>query len=394
MGKLERRLERSRLWDTLSKKMVWGFLLIIAGGTLLLRLPMAATNGHTTTFINALFTATSATCITGLTVVNTAAHWTYFGQVVILLMAEIGALGYMTFAVLLFNLLRGHQRMGLSTQLLVKASLNLENLSDTKSVMKYVVQLSAVFQLSGMALLAVDFVPRFGWARGLYVALYQAVMSFCNAGFDVFGDSLTQFRNDPYVLTVTILLIVAGGLGFLVWRDLFLYRDHHHLSLNSRLTLTTTGLLFLVGFGGLLIMERNLDQLANQTSVFNRVINTLFLSVTPRTAGIVTLPTTTLRPGSIFLMMLLMFIGGTPGSTAGGIKTTTFGILMLQSIAQLRGRSDVTFGHRRFSQRNLNRALLLVFLASIMIASATLILTQTEKIPAGYGLEYVLFEVL
>lgn len=389
-----KKLTQLNIFDTLSKKMVFGFLLIIALGTLLLCLPVATRYQQGTAFIDALFTATSATCITGLTVVNTATHWSFFGQVVILAMAEIGALGYMTFAVLLFNLIRGKRHLGLSTQLLVKESLNLETLSDTKSVMKYVVGLSLYFQLGGVILLAIDFVPRFGWKRGLYVSVYHSVMSFCNAGFDVFGNSLMRFRNDPYILLVTIVLIIGGGLGFLVWRDLLLYHERKRLSLNSKLTLTTTGTLFVLGFVILLVTEGDLSTLAGKMSWVNRTINTLFLSVTPRTAGIVTLPTNSLRSGSIFLIMILMFVGGTPGSTAGGIKTTTFGVLMLQSIAQLRGREDVEFSHRRFSQANISRALLLVFLASIVITLATLILTQTEKIPQGYGLEYIVFEVL
>lgn len=300
----------------------------------------------------------------------------------------------MTFAVLLFNIIRRHRNMGLSTQLLVKESLNLENLSDTKSVMKYVIGLSAFFQIGGVFLLAWDFVPRFGWKRGLYVSVYHSVMSFCNAGFDVFGNSLMAFQNDSYVLIVTIILIVGGGLGFLVWRDLLLYHERKRLSLNSKLTLTTTGTLFVLGFVILLVTEGNLSSLAGKMSWVNRTVNTLFLSVTPRTAGIITLPTNSLHSGSVFLIMILMFVGGTPGSTAGGIKTTTFGVLMLQSIAQLRGREDVEFSKRRFSQANISRALLLVFLASIVITLATLVLTQTEKIPQGYGLEYIVFEVL
>lgn len=341
-----KKLAKLSIFNTLSKKMVFGFILIIILGSVLLSLPIATNHQQGTALIDVLFTAASATCITGLTVVNTAAHWSIFGQVVILAMAEIGALGYMTFAVLLFNIIRRHRHMGLSTQLMVKESLNLENLSDTKSVMQYVVGLSAVFQLSGALLLAVDFVPRFGWKRGLYVSVYHAVMSFCNAGFDVFGDSLMRFRNDSYVLIVTILLIIGGGLGFLVWRDLLLYHERKRLSLNSKLTLVTTGTLFVLGFLILLVTEGNLSSLAGKMSWVNRTLNTLFLSVTPRTAGIVTLPTNSLHSGSVFLIMILMFVGGTPGSTAGGIKTTTFGVLMLQSIAQLRGREDVEFSHR------------------------------------------------
>lgn len=386
------KIKQSQLFDTLSKKMVWGFVFLITIGTVLLSLPVATNGMRGTSFIDTVFTATSATCITGLTVVNTAEHWSIFGQVIILGLAEIGALGYMTFAVLLFNLMR--RNLDLSTQLMVKESLNLENLSDTKSVMTYVVGLSALFQIGGSLLLAVDFVPRYGWVRGLYISVYHAVMSFCNAGFDIFGDSLMRFRNDSYLLLVTIILIIGGGLGFLVWRDLLLFHERKRLTLNSKLTLTTTGALFVIGFLLLLVTERNLSILPAHTSWLNRTINTLFLSVTPRTAGLITVPTNSLQSGSIFLIMILMFVGGTPGSTAGGIKTTTFGVLMLQSIAQLRGKKDVEFSRRRFSASNINRALLLIFLASIVMVVATLILTQTEKIPKGFGLEYILFEVL
>ncbi|WCJ47224.1 Trk family potassium uptake protein [Levilactobacillus brevis] len=386
------KIKQSQLFDTLSKKMVWGFVFLITIGTVLLSLPVATNGMRGTSFIDTVFTATSATCITGLTVVNTAEHWSIFGQVIILGLAEIGALGYMTFAVLLFNLMR--RNLDLSTQLMVKESLNLENLSDTKSVMTYVVGLSALFQIGGSLLLAVDFVPRYGWVRGLYISVYHAVMSFCNAGFDVFGDSLMRFRNDSYLLLVTIILIIGGGLGFLVWRDLLLFHERKRLTLNSKLTLTTTGALFVIGFLLLLVTERNLSILPAHTSWLNRTTNTLFLSVTPRTAGLITVPTNSLQSGSIFLIMILMFVGGTPGSTAGGIKTTTFGVLMLQSIAQLRGKKDVEFSRRRFSASNINRALLLIFLASIVMVVATLILTQTEKIPKGFGLEYILFEVL
>ncbi|HJE87292.1 TrkH family potassium uptake protein [Levilactobacillus brevis] len=390
------KIRHSKFYDlflnTLSKKMVMGFILIIAVGTLLLSLPVATYRDAPVSFINALFTATSATCITGLTVVNTAETWTPFGQVAIMIMTEIGALGYMTFAVLLFNVMRRH--LNLSTQLMVKESLNLEHLHDTKSVMRYVIVLSALFQVAGMILFSFDFIPRYGWSQGIYVSLFHSVMSFCNAGFDVFGNSLMGFRDDSYMLLVTTLLIVAGGLGFLVWRDLLLFHERKRLTLNSKLTLVTTLSLFVIGFVILLVTERDLSLLPKGTSWFNRTINTLFLSVTPRTAGLVSLPTSELHPGSIFLIMILMFIGGTPGSTAGGIKTTTFGVLMIQSIAQLRGKKDAEFAHRRFSQANVSRALLLIFMASVVIALATLVLTQTEKIPQNFGLEYIVFEVL
>ncbi|AVK63243.1 Trk family potassium uptake protein [Lactobacillus sp. CBA3606] len=385
------KLRRFNFFDTLSKKMVAGFILVITMGTVLLSLPIAAQSGQATALINTLFTATSATCITGLNVVAMT-HWTLFGKIVIMGLSEVGALGYMTFAVLISNLMR--RNLGLSTQLLVKESLNLENLSDTKSVMQYVIGLSLLFQLGGFGLLALDFVPRYGWQSGLFLSLFHAIMSFCNAGFNIFTNGMATFQSDPYVLLVTMVLVIAGGLGFLVWRDLLLYHERHRLSLNSKLTLVTTISLFVLGFILLLVTERGLALLPADTSWLDRIMNTLFMSVSPRTAGFSVIPVTRLQAGSVLVIMVLMFIGGTPGSTAGGIKTTTFGILVFQSIAQLRGRADVEYGHRRFSQNNLNRALLLVFLASVVLTVAALILAQTETIPKGMGLEYIVFEVL
>jgi Trk-type K+ transport systems, membrane components len=209
-----KKLAKLSIFNTLSKKMVWGFILIIFLGSLLLSLPIATSHQQGTALIDILFTAASATCITGLTVVNTATHWSLFGQVVILGMAEIGALGYMTFAVLLFNIIRRHRSMGLSTQLMVKESLNLENLSDTKKRHEVRDRSFGGLSAGGRGPARRRFIPRFGWKRGLYVSVYHSVMSFCNAGFDVFGDSLMRFRNDSYVLLVTIVLIVGGGLGF------------------------------------------------------------------------------------------------------------------------------------------------------------------------------------
>ncbi len=376
---------------SLPKALTLGFLIIILIGTVLLSLPIATRDAHSTSVLDAFFTATSATCVTGLTLVSTAFHWTIFGQTVILFLMEIGGLGFMTFTVMLFLFMR--RQMRLSTRLLAQESLNLDNLSQL-NVIKLILLLSFIIQLAGAGLLMVDFYPRYGLAKGLWFSVFHAVSAFCNAGFDLFGNSLEGFANDPYVLSVMSILIIAGSFGFLVWQDLLLFPKRHHLSLHTKLALGTGTVLVLLSIVVYLLSENNLAVLSPHVSFGNRLVNTVFMAITPRTAGLVTLPYQQLSIASIAFTMLLMFIGGTPGSTAGGVKTTTIGLLTLQSIATLRGKRDATFGHRRFTQENVFRALTLIFVALTILAVATLILCATQPIPKNDGLQTVTFEVL
>lgn len=376
---------------TLPQTLTWGFFSIIFLGTLLLLLPFSTTIGHDTTFMQALFTATSATCITGLTLVDTASHWTIFGQLIILGLIEIGALGFMSFTVLLYSLTS--KRMDLSTRLLVKDSLNLANLADTKTVIRYVLWLSLVIQLIGAILLVPDLVPRYGWLHGIYYSFFHAASSFGNAGFVIFPTSFTTFANDPYFLIITSILIIAGGLGFLVWRDILLYHQTKRYSLHTKIAIGTSTLLLLLSIIVFWITENNLDHFAASHNYLTRLLDTFFLAVSPRTAGFAIVPYDQLSLAGITFTMFLMFVGGTPGSTAGGIKTTTLGLLALQTWAVLHGRTDVTFGGRRFSQNNINRALMLTFIAAIFLGFVTLLLSMFEKLPHSFGIEYVAFEV-
>lgn len=376
---------------SLPKTLTLGFLMIILIGTVLLSLPVATRGAHATSVLDALFTATSATCVTGLTLVNTALHWSAFGQTVILFLMEIGGLGFMTFTVMLFLFMR--RRMRLSTRLLAQESLNLENLSQL-NVIKLILLLSLIIQVAGAGLLFIDFYPRFGLAKGLWFSVFHAVSAFCNAGFDLFGNSLEGFANDTYLLSIMAILIIAGSFGFLVWQDLLLYPWRHRLSLHTKLALTTGTVLMGISVLVYLLTEENLAQLAPKLSAGQRFMNTLFMAITPRTAGLITLPYNQLSIAGIAFTMFLMFVGGTPGSTAGGIKTTTVGLLTIQSIATLRGRRDATFGHRRFTQDNVFRALTLIFVALIILAGATLILCATQPLPKSSSLETVTFEVL
>ncbi|MTV83089.1 TrkH family potassium uptake protein [Secundilactobacillus folii] len=376
---------------SLPKTLTLGFIVIILIGTILLSLPLATKGSHATSILDALFTATSATCVTGLTLVNTALHWTLFGQIVIMLLMEIGGLGFMTFAVMLFLFMR--RRMRLSTRLLAQESLNLDNLSQI-SVIKLILLLSLIIQVVGAGLLLIDFYPRFGLVKGAWFSIFHAVSAFCNGGFDLFGNSLEGFASDTYLLCIMSILIIAGSFGFLVWQDLLLYPRRHRLSLHTKLALgsgTVIGWLSVLVY---FLSEDNLAQLDGQLSYFHRLVNTVFMAITPRTAGLITLPYQHLSIAGITFTMLLMFIGGTPGSTAGGVKTTTIGLLTIQSLATLRGKRDATFGHRRFTQDNIFRALTLIFVAFTILAVAVLILCATQPLPKNGGLEKVGFEVL
>lgn len=381
-------LGRYRL--SFSKALTLGFLTLIAIGTLLLMLPVAVKPGEHLSFMTAFFTATSATCVTGLTLVDTATHWSLFGQVVIAVLIEVGGLGFMTFAIMMFLFVR--QKIRLSARLLAQESMNLQAPAQI-SIVTLVIGLSLVIQGLGTLLLWPDFARRFGVLKGLWYSIFHSISAFCNAGFDLFGNSLESFADDTYVLIVMAALIIAGSFGFLVWRDLLLYRKKHRLSLHTALALSTGLVILVLSIISYLLTEHNLIHQFPHMSAGHRFVNTLFMAITPRTAGLVTFPYRHMSEAGIAVTVLLMFIGGTPGSTAGGIKTTTVGLLTLQSFATLRGQRDTTFGHRRFKEENIFRALMLVFLAFAILSIATLALCLTQHLP-NFTLEDIIFEVV
>lgn len=368
--------------------LTFSFLFLIIVGGLLLSLPVSSTTGQATHLSDAMFVSTSAVCVTGLTTVTTATHWSFFGQVVLISLVEVGGLGFMTFAVMLSNMMR--QRMGFGARMLTQEALNLDHPSQLR-VVGLIIRLSLLIQLCGALLLFADFGPRLGFWKGLWFSVFHTIAAYCNAGFDLFGPSLVGLNNDPYVLMVIAVLICMGSFGFLVWRDLLTYRERHRLTLHTRLSLTTGGIILLVSIIGFLISERNLGQFSHQLNGVQRFFNTIFLAVTPRTAGFFSVPYTKLSSAGIILTVILMFIGGTPGSTAGGVKTTTIGILAISSFATFRGQ-DATFAHRRFTQSNIMRAMTLFFSAITLIIVATLILTMTQPLPHHGGVIESIFE--
>lgn len=371
--------------------LTFGFILIIFFGAFLLTLPLAQQPGQQVNFIDAVFTAVSATAITGLTTVDTATTWSMFGQTIILIMIEIGALGFMTFAVLLFALTG--RRLDLKARLLAQQSLNLRNLADVKTVLKYVFSLSAIIQLLGAILLSFDFIPRFGLKMGSYYSISHAISAFGNAGFSFFDRPLTFLQTDPYVLVVWMLLISAGSFGFLVWRDVLSFYKTKHLSLHTKVALHVSSWLIILSTVSFFITEKFLSNYSN-LNIMDRIVDTVFLAIVPRTAGLEVLPLHQLSVAGIMIMTVLMFIGGTPGSTSGGIKTTTLGILWFQAKAALRGSEQVNFRGRRFKQVNVIKAMMLAIISVAFVIVVSIILSVTESVPAGEGLEYVVFEVI
>lgn len=385
----QRRTFLSRL--SMPQRLTLGFLSVITVGALLLMLPFSYNGDMGHSFMDALFTATSAASVTGLTVVNTATHWTTFGQIVIMCLIEIGALGFMSFSVLLFTATR--RKMNLRDKMMVQEVYSLESLYDTRAVFGYVIKLSVIIQIVGAILLTPFFVHDFGIKRGLFYAVFHAVSAFGNAGFSILPAGDMAYANQPWILLIIAALIIAGSLGFLVWRDVLLYHHSHKLTLHSKLALMMTGALIVGGWLLFELTESNLA-IASHLSGFNRIANTLFMSISYRTAGFSQFSFSQMAPATILLTIMMMYIGGTPGSTAGGIKTTTLGVLLLKTHAALRGKKDVTFAHRRLTNENISRSLLLIFVSLLFLGVLSFLLMLTQGTDSKYGLEYIIFEVV
>lgn len=366
-----------------------GFALVILTGGLLLSLPISSRSGEWTPFIDALFTATSATCVTGQIIYNTAAHWNLFGQIVIITLIEIGGLGVMTLLVLL-TLFLG-KKLQLRDRLKIHDALNLKESIDASTIVKYILKFALTVQVLGALILSTQLIPQFGLLKGMYFSLFHAISAFCNAGFDVFGDSVISYQNNPIILLTIAFLIIFGGLGFIVWRDLLNYRKNKRLMLQTKLTLIMTTLLLVGGTLYFMMSEANRSTFMH-LSPLHYVFNTFFMSATARTAGYVNIDYATLSLASLFMTCILMFIGGAPGSTAGGLKVTTLATLVLYVKASIKNE-DTTFAKRSISPMIIKKAATLFIISVSMIIGVSLILLITETIPPNHGIEYIFVEV-
>jgi len=366
------------------------FFLVILIGAGLLMLPIAS-KGAPAAPLDALFTATSATCVTGLIVRDTFTGWTTFGQIVIITLIQIGGLGFMT-VITLVSFAVG-KRLSLYDRKVLMQSAGNTTLNGVGGLIRRIVPFTFLIELTGAALLATRFVPAFGWGRGLYASVFHAISAFCNAGFDLMGmrepySSLTSFVTDPVVNLTVCLLIVIGGLGFLVWRDVLRCRFRFsRFQLHTKLVLVTSGILILAGWALFLLFERN----ASMASLTwpQRALASLFQSVSPRTAGFNTVDLSALSESGNLLTDVLMLIGGSPGSTAGGIKTTTVAVLFLSAVASAKGRMRVNAFRFSVDRETLRQASSVVMIYLSLALLSVLTLCAIEP----FSMKEILFEV-
>lgn len=362
-----------------------GFGIIILLGTLLLCLPIASRDGTWSNPINCLLTATSATCVTGLIAYDTFSHWTIFGQLVILTLIQIGGLGFMTFISLFAMFLK--KKISLRDRLLLMQSSGSMELKGVGGLIRRIILGTLLFEGIGAVLLSVRFVGQFGFWEGIYNGIFHSVSAFCNAGFDLMGkyapfSSLSPYQNDPYVLLTIMALIIIGGLGFIVWSDIKKHRLRFaKYSLHSKIVLIATTVLLVLGTVFFYFSE---SKALADMGVGTRLLNAAFQSVTLRTAGFNTIDQSALSSGGSILSMILMLIGGSPASTAGGVKTVTVAVVFLTALAVIRNRREVVVGKRQLSALNIRQAfsVLMIYISVTLGAAILLSFTETASLRA------------
>ncbi|WP_223595468.1 TrkH family potassium uptake protein [Neobacillus bataviensis] len=382
-------MQRKKKFFDPPKILVLGFAIIILIGALLLTLPSSTTDGKGLSFLNGLFTATSATCVTGLVVVDTGTTFTIFGQLVILFLIQVGGLGFMTFATL-FAFLLG-KRISLKERILLQESLNNLSMEGIVRLARRILIFTAVIEFVGALILAIRFSFDMPLGRAIYFGIFHSISNFNNAGFDLMGEfhSLTSYVDDPTVTLTVCALITLGGIGFIVMNEVFEFRKSKRLSLHSKVVIMTSLFLLAVGTIGIFFLELTNEKTLKPLSLNGKVLGSLFQSVTARTAGANTLNIGDLTHTSLLLIIFLMFIGASPGSTGGGIKTTTFTTLIGAVWSQIRGKEDVIFYRQRIVYETIYKALTVTVSGLFLVMITTFILTITEQ---GKDFLMILFE--
>lgn len=353
-----------------------GFAILITFGGVLLSLPFFTKSGEATDLIDSMFVAASASCVTGLTPVNTFEHWNTYGHVLLIILIQIGGLGVMSLASII-PLILG-KKIGMKSRQILKEQLNVESLEGMIVLFKYVLVFTFGIEILGAILLSFRFIPLYGAGTGIWYSIFHSISAFCNAGFDILGDSIYPFRDDILVNLTLSSLVIVGGLGFVVTSELFRRRSFEKISTHSKLVLLISGALLVLGTVMFLFLE-NGDGVLQYESVKGSILESFFQSVVARTAGFYSVDLSKIKDSTALMLMGLMFVGGSPGSTAGGIKTTTLGVLFISTHAVVRGESEpVVFG--RHIGMDVVRKALAIFLVSITIVlSVSFILTITES---------------
>lgn len=353
-----------------------GFAILITFGGVLLSLPFFTKSGEATDLIDSMFVAASASCVTGLTPVNTFEHWNTYGHVLLIILIQIGGLGVMSLASII-PLILG-KKIGMKSRQILKEQLNVESLEGMIVLFKYVLVFTFGIEILGAILLSFRFIPLYGAGTGIWYSIFHSISAFCNAGFDILGDSIYPFRDDILVNLTLSSLVIVGGLGFVVTSELFRRRSFEKISTHSKLVLLISGALLVLGTVMFLFLE-NGDGVLQYESIKGSILESFFQSVVARTAGFYSVDLSKIKDSTALMLMGLMFVGGSPGSTAGGIKTTTLGVLFISTHAVVRGESEpVVFG--RHIGIDVVRKALAIFLVSITIVlSVSFILTITES---------------
>lgn len=370
------------------------FFIVILIGSALLALPISSASGQAVPYVDALFTATTSVCVTGLVTVTTATSWSMFGQIVILFLIQIGGLGVIT--IISGFMISMHHKMGIGDRMLIQDAFNLNTLSGLAEFTSKVILGTFVIEGIGALLYMTVFVPEYG-LRGIWISVFNAVSAFCNAGMDVIGEnSLCDYATHPMINIVTSLLIILGGIGYIVWWDVMRViknvktrklKCFQYLTLHSKIAISVSLLLIGVGGGLILLFEYNNPLTMRDYSLLDKVQVALFQSVTTRTAGFITIPQQNLTNASAILSVLLMFIGGSPVGTAGGVKTVTVAVLLISALATIQGKNEVPLFGRNISKQSVGKAVAVVSMSFIILFTSTILLaavTDTSALDIVY----------
>ena len=365
------------------------FLFAILIGSILLALPISSKNGEAVSYIDALFTATTATCVTGLVTLPTITTWSIFGQIVILILIQIGGLGIITIMAGLMIVL--HRKIGLNDSQLIIDAFNINSLSGLTNFVKKVIIGTFIIEGIGAILYMPVFIPDFG-AKGIWISIFNSVSAFCNAGIDIIAEnSLCNYATNPLINAVTSLLIILGGLGYIVWWDILrVLKDvkklklkcFNKLTLHSKIVLSATAILILGGAIAIFIFEYNNPLTLKEYSLFNKIQISFFQSITTRTAGFATIPQENLTNASAIICLLLMFIGGSPVGTAGGIKTVTIVVLLATAYSTIRNKNDVSLFNRNLSRQITRKAVAVTSMSFVIMFLSTIFLSSVTNAPA------------
>lgn len=355
----------------------FGFAILIIIGGFLLSLPVFSKSGKATNLIDSFFVAASASCVTGLTTVNTAEYWNIYGHILLMILIQIGGLGVMTLATFFPLLLR--KKIGLKSRKILKEQMNIESLNGIMKLFKYVLIFTFIVEFIGAFLLSLRFVPIYGMGKGWWYSIFHSISAFCNAGFDLLGDSIYPLRNDLLVNITLMGLVVIGGLGFMVTAEIFKKRNFKKLTVHSRLVLIISGVLLVLGALVFFLIERQAGGVLYKESLRNSLIQSSFQSVSARTAGFYSVDLSKIKSASVLFLIILMIIGGSPGSTAGGLKTTTFGVLILSTISMIKNEDEVTVFKREIDPKTIRKALAIIMVYIGLIFTVIFILSLSEN---------------